>query len=160
MANANANRGDLGDAATLAPVDPDANTSGLPPSGHTETGERGNQPILQVAYETSDVPVSLPQVEHDIGNSLSGSMVGVLTTATGRVDRKTVRYQEVGSCGAGSGGIERGVLDQPDEVAGLTRPDVGDPTLHLGHGVPIGDGGLADLPLDAAHGRDFITPLP
>ena len=94
------------------------------------------------------VRVALLEVEHQIGDALTGSVIGVAAAAAGGVDRKTSGIEQLGGIGAGAGGVERGVLEQPDELAGPAVPDRRDPLLHHGQRLGIGDEVLARAPLD------------
>ena len=84
----------------------------------------------------------LLEIEHDISNPLARAVIGQLTSAAGFVHRKT-RIDHVGRIRTGAGGVERRVLEQPDEFGSPSCGDRGGPGFHFGDGIVIGDGGIA-----------------
>ncbi len=66
-------------------------------------------------------------------------MVGVLAAPAGVEDGKAAGVQQVVGLGRDAGGVERRVLQQPDELAGAVLGDRLYPRLHGRQGVRIGD---------------------
>ena len=97
---------------------------------HVEAGKRGDDPVLQTANETAHVAAAGLQVEHHIGHPLAGPVIGEAPAAPGAIDRKALRCQKLSPLGAGAGGIERRVLDEPDTLRGGAGGDGGGYLLH------------------------------
>src|SRR5690606_1780213 len=78
---------------------------------------------------------------------------GVLAAAACRVDWKAAGFEEINGLCAGAGGVERGMLAQPDEFACLTCGDQCYALLHEGDGVEILHRRLAYGPVDIRFDR-------
>jgi len=63
-----------------------------------------------------------------------GPVIGELAPTAGLVDRERVRLEQIGRLGAGAGGVERGMLQQPDLFGGGAGMDRRHPGLHGGQG--------------------------
>ena len=74
--------------------------------------QRLDQPTLQRGDIGAHVGPAALEVEHDIGDPLPRPMIGELAAAAGAIDRKA-RVDEVAVLGAGAGGGERRMLDEP-----------------------------------------------
>ena len=132
-----ADRGDLvlgerpvGPARPVGTGDPDADPVRPRLARDAERRERPDQPAFEGADIGAHVGAAALEVEHDIGDPLAGPVIGELPAAAGAKDRKAGVDQVLGP-GARSGGVERGVLEQPDA---LGRAPVGDGVgagLHL-----------------------------
>jgi len=72
------------------------------------------------------------QVEHDIGGSLAGAVIGPLAAAPGIERGESGRIGQFGGFGRRAGGVKRRVLDQPDAFRSSAGLDGGDTGLHLG----------------------------
>ena len=158
VADAHADGGDLVLARAaveqrrlVGPRHPDADPAGAALGGDREAGQRPDRPFLEVGDEAPHVLAARPEVEHDVDHPLAGAVVGVLAAAAGDVDREAHRLQQVLLPGAGPGRVQGRVFQQPDQFAGAAGPDVGDPRLHLGQGVGVGDRGLRNAPFGLVH---------
>ena len=92
------------------------------------------------------------EIEHGIGDALARPVIGPLPAAPGAVDRQQGGVGQIGILGAGSGGIERRVLQQPDQLAGAGMADSLDTRLHRRYRLGIGHRHRADPPFGAAVG--------
>ena len=106
-----------------------------------------------VADIAAQVGPAALQVEHDIADPLARPVIGVLAAAPGGEDREAVRRQQIGRLGAGAGGVERRVLEQPDQLARRPRPDGGDPGLHDADRLGIGHQGRPGAPVRSVRAR-------
>ena len=84
-------------------------------------------------------------------------MVGELAAAAGPMHWKT-RLDEVGRCGAGAGGVERRVLEKPDELRRLAPGDGVHPLVHGGDRAVVGDEAVAHAPLRRRPVVDWEEP--
>ena len=122
LLHADADGGDLVLAAValVGPAHPDADAVLAPFAAHVEGGERADDPFLQRGDETAHVRAAPLEIEHHVGDPLAGPVIGQLAAAPAVVDRKA-RLDHVAGFGAGAGGVERRVLQQPDEFGGSCR---------------------------------------
>src|SRR5215467_583879 len=109
--------------------DADAVLPALP--ADVEGRERADQPFLQVGHEPAQVAAAPLEVEHRVGDALARPMIGELAAAAGGKHRKS-RLNKMLGPGAGAGRVERGMLDKPDELAGLAGRDGGSARVHDG----------------------------
>ena len=117
-------------------------------------GERADDPFLERGDEAAHVRAAALEVEHDIGHPLAGAVIGELAAAPGRMDRKA-RLDQLLGLGAGAGGVERGVLEQPDQLARRAVGYGGGARLHDRERRLVVDQAPADPPFD----RDrFLVP--
>ncbi len=128
------------------PPHPDADAVVAPLAAHVEGGERADDPFLQRGDEGPHVRLAPVEVEHHIGHPLAGAVIGELPAAAGLVDRKA-RLDQFLRLGAGAGGVERRMLQQPDLLGRAARRDRGHPLVHRGERRLIGHRRLADAPL-------------
>ena len=108
-------------------------------ASHVEGGQRAYEPSLEGADEAAHVPSARAQVEHHIGHPLARTVVGVLTAARAREYRQPVGIEQVRRLGRHAGGVERRMLEQPDEFA---RASIGyrqGVRFHGGDGGRVGD---------------------
>ena len=139
--------------ALVRPLDPDADPVLAALAAHVEGRERPDDPFLEARDIGPHVGPPSLQVEHHIGHPLAGAVIGELAAAPGREQRKT-GVEQVGIPAAGSGGVERGVFQQPDQFGGLMGRNRRDSRLHGRHGLRIGHRRVRDQPFDrAAAGR-------
>ena len=85
--------------------------------GDAELGERVDHPAFERMDEAADVLPALFEVEHHIADALAGAVIGVAAAAAGLVDREIQRIEQLGRVGAGAGGEQRRMLEQPDAFA-------------------------------------------
>ena len=83
-----------------------------------------------------------------IADALAGPVIGVAPAAPGRVDREALRIEQLGRVGAGAGGVERRMLEQPDQLARLAGADRRGARLHLGQRLGIGGQARRHPPFD------------
>ena len=87
------------------------------------------------------------EVEHHIGDPLAGSVIGELAAAPGAKDREA-RVDQVAVLGAGAGGVERRMLEEPDALGrGSVRDRVG-ARFHLRQRVGVFGQSGRDDPFD------------
>src|SRR5260370_4613067 len=140
-------------ARTLVrPADPDTDPILASLAPHMEGRERPDDPFLKTSDIGPHVRPPPLQVEHDIGHPLAGTVIGELTAASGRKHRKT-GVEEVTGLAAGPGGIERGMLQQPDQLGRLAGSDLGYPRLHGRHSLEIRYRPVGYPPFDRAAAR-------
>ena len=101
--------------------DPDADAALAPFAADVEAGEGADQPLLQPVHEAADVArrhgaMRAGQVQHDIGHALARAMIGPLAAATGGEGGEAGGVGQLLRPGGGAGGIERRMLDQPDQL--------------------------------------------
>src|SRR5208337_5553880 len=92
------------------------------------------QGVDQPAFERGDIgahvgPAPL-EIEHDIGDPLPRPMIGELAAAAGAMYRKA-RVDEVAVLGARAGGVERGMLDEPNAFGRVPARDRLRPRFHF-----------------------------
>ena len=130
---------------------PDADPALAPLAAHVEAGEGADDPVLEVGHVAPHVLPALAQVEHGVGHPLAGPVIGVLPAAAGGMDGQAQRLQQVLRLAAGAGGVERRVLQQPDQLAGPAGADVGDPCFHGRQGLVVGHRAVRDSPFGPRH---------
>ena len=91
------------------------------------------------------------QVEHGVDHALAGAVIGVLPAAARDVDGKAHGLQEVLRPGAGAGGVERRMLQQPDQLALAARADVGHALFHDRQCLGVGHRAVRNAPLQLVH---------
>src|SRR6478672_8447936 len=95
---------------------PDADPPRLAPRLDVQAGERGDHPPLQRLDEVADVAAALVEVEHQIADPLAGTVVGVAPAAPGLEYREAGGVAELSRIGAGAGGKQGRMLEQPDQL--------------------------------------------
>ena len=100
-------------------------------AAHAEARERADDPFLEPVHVAAHIAVAAGEIEHDIGDALPGSVIGIAAAAAGPVHRQALRVEQVFVARAGPGGVERRVLEQPDELGSRAGADRRDPRLHL-----------------------------
>ncbi len=140
LAQLDADRGDLvlaRPAGALA-LDPDADPAVTHFAGHVEGGQGLDDPGLQRRHERAHVAAALGQVQHHIDHPLAGAVIGELAAAAALEHREAVGGDQVGGLGRHAGGVERRMLQQPDQLARRTVGDGGRTGLHGGNGCRVG----------------------
>ena len=143
-------------AAILASVparigDPDADAALPPLAAHAEAVEGADQPFLQPVHVAAHVArrhraVRAGEVQHDVGHALAGAVIGPLPAAAGGEGGEAAGVGQLLGPGRGAGGVERRVLDQPDQFGRGAGADGGDAVLHSGEGVGVGREAVGDAP--------------
>src|SRR5262249_7935316 len=124
---------------------------------HIESGKAAYDPFFQRGDKPADVQTTVLEIKHHISDPLAGSVVSHLSAATALVHGET-GLDHVCRGWAGAGCVERRVLQQPDELTGLTCGDFGRPALHGGDGLFIGDRSTADAPFSGRRsGRGCVA---
>ena len=119
---------------------------------HAELGQRLDDQRLQRRHVGAHVAEAAADVEHDIADALAGAMVGELAAAAGAVHGKAGGVEEVALPGAGAGGVERRVLEEPDQLARGAGGDRLDAGGHDGGGRLVGHEPGRDEPFDGRVG--------
>ena len=137
-----------GRRGAIRPHHPDADAVLAPFAAHVEGGERADDPLFKCRDEGADILAPPLQVEHHISDPLAWPMIGVFAAAPGGEHREAVGLDQVLDAGAGAGGVERRVLDQPDHLAGGAASDRFGTRLHHGKRIRIGGEAGFDPPFD------------
>lgn len=132
--------------STLRAGHPDADPPGSPLPADAENRQGPNDPILQMTDMGTNVAPAPVQIKQDIGDPLPGAMIGELSPPAGAIDGEAVGGQQIFIPGAGAGGIERRMFQQPDQFSGITGPDGGGAFFHHGNGMLVIDRFTVDPP--------------
>ena len=119
---------------------------------HVERRQRADQPLLQAGHEPAHVAAAPLEVEHRIADALARAVIGELAAAPRRVNRKP-RLDEVLRPRTRPGRIERRMLQEPNQFAGLSGRDRGRPCLHGGQCRIICNRRVVDTPIHRRTGR-------
>ena len=151
-----ADRGDLVFAARalLGPRHPHADAVLAPPGAHVEGAERADQPFLQRRHVAPHVGRAALQVEHQVDHALARPVIGELPAAADLVDREA-RIDQVGRVGAGAGGVERRVLEQPHQLGRAAVRDRGGARIHRGERHVVRHEAVAHPPFDRRQAGAF-----
>src|SRR5665213_3405034 len=131
--------------------EPDADTPRPPLAAHAEIGEGPDEPFLQVADIGPQITAARRQVEHDVTNPLSWPMVGPLPTPPGAMNRQEGGDQ-VALLGAGAGGEEWWMLEQPDQFGGPGMADRVEARLHSRDRRLVAHRGWVEAPFNGCGG--------
>ena len=145
-AHPHADRGDL------RAVDKNADLAGVTLAFDAEPRQRGDQPVFERGDERPHVAAACRQVEHDVGHALAWAVIGEAAAASGLEHRKSIGREQLARIGAGAGGVDRGMLQQPHAFGSLLEGDGGGPRLHHGYGFLIGHEARAGLPFHVLRG--------
>src|SRR5262249_58852550 len=96
----------LATLALVGPGDPYADAAFAALAAHVEGAEGADDPFLEGAYEAPDVRHAPFQIEHHIGDPLTGTVIGHLAAAPGS-EHGEAGIQQVVRLGARAGRIER-----------------------------------------------------
>src|SRR5437016_2319044 len=108
---------------------PDSHAAIAPLALHTETRERADQPVLEIANEATHVSLATAKIDQHVGDALPRSVVGELSAAAGLENRKT-RLQQIRWIGACPSRIDGRMFKQPDEFARAVFSDLRHAALH------------------------------
>ena len=144
-------------SALVGPPNPDADPVLAPLAGDVERRQGADDPFLERGDEAAQVRAAALEVEHHIDHPLAGPVIGELAAAPGRVHREAC-LDQLGGLGAGAGGVERRMLDQPDELARSAVGDRRGAGLHDRERGLVGGEPLADLPLHRTQARWRLQP--
>ena len=133
----------------VRPHHPDPDPPGPPLAADREGRERADHPLLQPPDVGAHVAPAAVEVEHRVGDALARPVVGVLAAAPRAIDREAVGREQVLRPRRRAGGVERRMLDEPDELARRPGQHRLDPRLHRGHGLGVGNGPVGNAPLRA-----------
>ena len=92
------------------------------------------------------------RLEHDIGDSLSGAVIGVAPAPPGFVHGQPAGVEEFVGGRADAAGIERRVFEQPDEFARAAAADGGDALFHRRDRESVVHRPRGGSPFDSPHG--------
>src|SRR5690242_17428360 len=144
----------------LVPVSslyPDTDTTIAAFAAHAEPGEGSDYPFFELVDVTAHILSAPAQIEHDVGDALSRAVIGVAAAAAGAVHRQPARLEKIFVAGAGPGGVERRVLEQPDKLGSRAGTDRGHPPFHLLNCSLVLRRLPADPPLDCAGSRPYLV---
>ena len=114
-AHADADGGDL--VLDIGPLvgtaHPDPHTDVAPLAAHVEAVERHDDPVLETAHEAAQVLATAAEVEHHVGDPLTGPVIGELPAPAAREHREAVGLEEIAGPRRGAGRVERRMLDEP-----------------------------------------------
>src|SRR5260370_10240479 len=148
-------RGDLC-LASVRSRNPDPGTAVATLALHIEAPEGPDYPFFELVNIAAHILSAPAQIEHDVADALSRAVIGIAATAAGAMHRQALRIEKIVVARTGPGGIERGMLEQPNELVPGAGADRCDPHFHRRHRGPLIDGGLADPPLDSAGFRSHL----
>ena len=97
-----------------------------------ELSERGDEPVFQRVHESAHVAAAAPKIEHHISHALARTMIGEAAAAAGAKHWEPRRLDQLFRRGAGSGGVEGRMLEQPH---GLRRAGLEDRRHARVHGL-------------------------
>ena len=141
-------------AAILASVSPSPTQIPMRPSARcAETPSSAKVEMIQPSSEWTRRRTSLAallKVEHDVADALAGAVIGVPAAASRRRRRETRLVEQFGGVGAGAGGEQRRVFEQPDAFGRLASADRRRPLLHERMRFLVWDEAVADAPFDVA----------
>ena len=100
-------------------LDPDTNAIATALTAHIEGGEGAYNPFFQSDDKPTDVRQTSLKIEHDICDPLSRAVIGKLAASAGLENRKA-GINDVGHVCAGTGRVERRVLQKPDKFSRST----------------------------------------
>ena len=112
-----------------------------------ERFQRLDQPAFERGHIGSHVGSAALEVEHDVSDPLSGSVIGELAAAASAMDGKA-RLDKVALLGARACGVKRRVLDEPDALGRVSARDRLRARLHLHERVGIFRQSGCDDPFD------------
>ena len=103
--------------------------------------------------ERAHVAAAAFDVEHQVGDPLSRTVIGEAPAAPRPMHGEATRIEQLAFAGRGAGGVDGRVLEQPDELGFEPRSDLLRACLHGAHGGRVVDRARARGPLD--HGGDI-----
>ena len=95
------------------------------------------------------------QIQHGIDHALARPVIGPLAATAGLVSRETIGILQILRLGGSAGGIERRVLDQPDQFGRIASLNGGDARLHGGNRLIIIGQTLGGQPVQCCCCRIF-----
>src|SRR5262249_60982123 len=119
-----------------------------------EGRKRADDPGLERRNEAANVRGPALEIEHQVGDPLSRTVVGELPAAAGGEDREP-GFEQLLRPRAGAGGVERRMLEKPHELAGVAPRDRVRARIHGRERRRIRDEPLAAAPFPPAP-----TPAP
>ncbi len=132
--HAHADRGELGLAGRR--LDPDADAALTGKRLDAESADGADEPGLEARNVGPEIgtlgPAAGGQIEHDVGHALPGPVISVLAASSGDEDGEAAGVEKLRGPGAGSGGIEGRMLEQPDLLARRALANPGDALVHIG----------------------------
>ena len=142
-------------------VNPDTDAPVDRARSDAELRQRADHPLFECVDVAPHVAPAFVQVELDIADPLTGAVIGVAPAAPGLVDGKA-RIDQLGRIGAGAGGVERRVLEQPDPLARRPRPDRFRARVHVRQCRFVIGQARRDLPFDIVdrHRRRYRVSCP
>ena len=159
LAHAYTDRGDLGFRA-CGGRHPDTDPARAPLRADRERGERADDPFLKAVDEGADVDAAPLEIEHDVGDPLTRTVVGKAAAAATAEDRQRRTLDQLVIGGAGSAGVEGGMLKQPYRFRRGAMPDRRDALLHESDRLRIGNRPIARQPLDTGAALRYFQGWP
>src|SRR5665648_28717 len=104
------------DGGDLRVADEDADRARPPFAFDAETRKRGDQPGFEGCDIGPDVTATGREINHDIGNTLAGAVIGVAPAAAGLEHGEPPGLEQLRVGGAGASGVEGRVFEKPNTV--------------------------------------------
>src|SRR4029078_5009942 len=111
------------DARNLGLADEHSDLSLVSLAFDIELSERGDEPVFKRVHERAHIATPAPKIEHDISDALARTMIGEAAAAPGAKHWEPQRLDQLFRRGAGSGGVEGSVLEQPYCLRSAGRQD-------------------------------------
>src|SRR5690606_6500942 len=116
----------------IRPDNPAAAPVFAPFAAYIESGQCGDEPILERGDEGPHILASPFPVQHDVSDPLAGTMIGIFTAPSGGEHGEAVRIDQILLPSRSAGRVEWRMFHKPHELAVATFPDRGSAGFHDG----------------------------
>ena len=105
----------------ISAPDPDPDPFPLSFPGDPKIGKGADKPVLERDHEAAHVSAAPVEIQHHIGDPLTGTVVSVLAAAASAMDRKTMRIEKILHVGTGTRAVQGRMFEKPHSF-GLRSP--------------------------------------
>ena len=130
----------------VALINPDSDPAFAPPAGDVESPECPADPVFERMNTVAHIAPPYTQIQHGVGNALSGAVIGVLSAPARLKYRKSVRFRQISGIGTGTGGVDCRMFGQPDTFAGAVQTYIGDAFFHKPDCIRVLNGSVGKNP--------------